>query len=122
MVSSETEQKAGGCPFAGAHRALLATATLTDPAIRDRPGPFYAAMREQAPVFYDEKLGAYLVARYNDLRTVFADDKTYSAEQGYNARMAKGYFDEFKAILIRDGGGYFPDAIKSDPPRHTRIR
>ncbi|MEO7248544.1 MAG: cytochrome P450, partial [Novosphingobium sp.] len=29
---------------------------------------------------------------------------------------------EFKEILIRDGGGFFPDAIMSDPPYHTRIR
>lgn len=121
-MASETEQRRGDCPMAGAQRALLASATLSDAAVRDRPGPFYAAMRAQAPVFYDEKVGAYLVARYDDLRTVFADDRTYSAELGYNARMAKGYFDEFKAILERDGGGYFPDAIKSDPPRHTRIR
>src|SRR5262249_51334938 len=35
---------------------------------------------------------------------------------------AKGFMAEFKEILIRDGQGFFPDAIMTDPPFHTRIR
>jgi cytochrome P450 len=30
--------------------------------------------------------------------------------------------DEFRNYLKEHGGGYFPDAIMSDPPYHTRIR
>src|SRR6516164_4449064 len=29
---------------------------------------------------------------------------------------------EIKQILERDGGGFFRDAIKDDPPAHTRVR
>ncbi|RYD89692.1 MAG: cytochrome P450, partial [Sphingomonadales bacterium] len=115
-------QEAGTCPMASADRALLATGTLTDPAIRDHPDAFYAAMRRQEPVFYDAKLGAWLVSRYEDAQTVLRDAEAYSAERGYNNQFAKGFIDEFRGILEAEGGGFFPDVIKSDPPRHTRIR
>jgi cytochrome P450 len=105
-----------------AHGASLAHATLADPQIRARPNAFYTAMRAEDPVFYDEKLGMYLVSRYEDLQTVLRDPITFSVELGYKEQYAKGYFEEFKQILERDGGGYFPDAIMSDPPYHTRIR
>jgi cytochrome P450 len=110
-------QEAASCP-----RALLETGTLTDPATRDHPEAFYAAMREHDPVFYDAKLGSWLVARYEDAQTVLRDSETYSAERGYNTQFAKGFIEEFSAILKAEGGGFFPDVIKSDPPRHTRIR
>jgi cytochrome P450 len=41
---------------------------------------------------------------------------------GYEAIYASGHFQEFKQILERDGGGFFSDAIKDDPPAHTRVR
>jgi cytochrome P450 len=115
-------RQAGTCPITPAERELLATASLTDPAIRDHPDAFYAAMRRHEPVFYDEKAGMWLVTRFDDAQTVLRDSETYSAERGYNSQFAKGFIDEFSAILKAEGGGFFPDVIKSDPPRHTRIR
>lgn len=102
--------------------ALLRTASLTDPIISARPNAYYAAMREGDPVHFDEKLGMWLVTRYKDLETVLRDPITYSVKHGYEEQYAKGFFAEFKAILEKDGGGFFPDAIMSDPPYHTRIR
>jgi cytochrome P450 len=64
----------------------------------------------------------YLVSRYDDIVTVLRDPLTYSDKQGYQAQYASGYFEEFKQILERDGGGFFPDVIKDDPPAHTRVR
>jgi len=127
MGSSEAErQGTGGCPVAG-HSAqqnglVLADATLTDPKILARPNAFYGAMRTEDPVHHDPKLGMYLVSRYADLQTVLRDPATFSVEKGYEAQYAKGFAAEFKEILIREGGGFFPDAIMTDPPRHTRIR
>jgi cytochrome P450 len=64
----------------------------------------------------------YLVSRYEDLQTVLHDSDTFSMEKGYNEQFVKGYADEFKEILRREGGGYFVDVIMTDPPRHTRPR
>jgi cytochrome P450 len=96
--------------------------TLADPQIQANPNAFFAAIRRQAPVYFDEKIAMHLVSRYDDVQTVLRDAETYSVEQGYSAQYAKGFADEFKQILIRDGGGFFPDVIKTDPPYHTRIR
>src|ERR1700751_603418 len=96
--------------------------SIKDPEARASPAAYYRALRERAPIFYDEKLDMYLVSRYEDLAEVLADPITYSQERGWLRNFAHGYFDECKAILERDGGGYFPDVILADPPKHTRIR
>jgi cytochrome P450 len=100
----------------------LAGTSLTDADIIARPKDFYRAMRHEDPVYHDPKLNMYLVSRYEDLQTVLRDPITFSVEKGYVEQYAKGYFEEFKQILERDGGGFFPDAIMTDPPEHTRIR
>lgn len=121
MVSSEAGKQASGCPVAG-HGISLDTASLSDPAILARPNAFYKAMRNEDPVHYDAQLKMYLVSRYDDVVTVLRDPLTYSDKHGYAAQYASGYFEEFKQILERDGGGFFTDAIKDDPPAHTRVR
>jgi cytochrome P450 len=79
-------------------------------------------MRTEDPVYYDGKIGMYLVTRYDDIRTVLQDPITYSNKMGFQALYVQGHFGEFKQILERDGGGFFLDVIKSDPPEHTRVR
>jgi cytochrome P450 len=118
MTTSEAQS--GGCPVA--HGAALEETSLTDPAILAHHGDFFRAVREQDPVHYDAKLGMYLISRFDDIQTVQRDPITFSVERGYNEQYAKGFVEEFREILIRDGGGYFPDAIMTDPPYHTRIR
>jgi cytochrome P450 len=86
------------------------------------PGEFYRSMRKEDPVYYDQKIGMYLVSRYDDVVAVLRDPITFSDKLGYEAMYASGHFEEFKQILERDGGGFFPDAIKDDPPAHTRVR
>lgn len=122
MSAGETARpEASRCP-ADSGGVSLAEATLTDPKILARPNAFYQALRREDPVHYDPKLGMYLVSRYEDLQAVLRDSTTFSVEKGYQEQYAKGFAMEFKEILIRDGGGFFPDAIMTDPPRHTRIR
>lgn len=120
-IHPEAQQPAT-CPAGADAPFLLAHGSLTDPVISARPGAYYAAMREGDPVHYDEKLGMYLVSRYDDLQKVLRDPATFSMEHGYKEQYAKGFAAELKEILIRDGGGFFPDAIMTDPPYHTRIR
>src|SRR5690349_13888897 len=96
--------------------------TLIDPKIRARPNGFYTQLRAENPVYFDPELKMWLVSRFEDLQIVLRDPITFSVERGYKEQYAKGYIEEFKQILEREGGGYFPDAIMSDPPYHTRIR
>ena len=121
MNNSELNERMDSCPVAG-HEVDLAETTLQDPAILARPNAFYWTMRHEDPVHYDPGLDMWLVSRYEDLQAVLADPITFSVEAGYQEQYAKGFIEEFKEILERDGGGFFPDAIMTDPPRHTRIR
>ncbi|MEW9855239.1 cytochrome P450 [Novosphingobium sp. M1R2S20] len=120
-MAATDNQAAPQCPVAHGPD-LLQGVSLIDPAISAQPAAYYTAMREGDPVHYDEKLGMYLISRYEDIQTVQRDPITYSVEHGYKAQYAAGFFAEFQEILKRDGQGYFPDAIMSDPPYHTRIR
>lgn len=121
MNTNVTRTKPSACPDSAADSALLAK-SLLDPATLIRPNDYYRALRTVDPVHYDEKLGMYFVSRYDDLQTVVRDPETFSVGRAWNRTFANGYFEEFKQILIRDGGGYFPDAIMTDPPQHTRVR
>ncbi len=110
------------CPISQEEETLLATASMTDPVISARPRAYYAAMRSHDPVHYDAKLGMYLISRYEDILAIQQDPLTFSVNKGYHSQQAAGFQEEFQEILKRDGGGYFPDAIMSDPPYHTRVR
>lgn len=121
MSTNAQDTRMDSCPVAG-EEVDLGHASLMDPDIHAHPNAFYWAMRHEQPVYYDEGLDMWLVSRYEDLQTVLADPITFSVEAGYAEQYAKGFIDEFKEILERDGGGFFPDAIMTDPPYHTRIR
>ena len=95
--------------------------TRLDPVIRNNPFPFYRALRERDPVYYDPGLDLYLVTRYADAVQVLGDNDTFSLEHGYQDRYGNGFIEEFAAILDRDGGGFIRD-LAIDPPAHTRLR
>lgn len=120
---SEPKQdaKAARCPVID-DASPLGKISLTDPHVVAQPQDFYRAMRTQDPVFFDERIGMYLVSRYQEILEVLRDPITYSDKMGYEAMYASGHFEEFKQLLERDGGGFFSDAIKDDPPAHTRVR
>jgi cytochrome P450 len=111
----------GGCPH-GHDKVAIADATLMEPGILARPTKFYERLRTEDTVHFDPKLNMWLVSRYDDIVAIERDPITFSVEKGYQAQYAKGFVEEFKEILRRDGGGFFPDAIMSDPPYHTLIR
>jgi cytochrome P450 len=121
-VNKTGVEGAGACPVTGQEAVNLDITSLSDPAILARPNAFYRTMRTDDPVHYDAKLDMYLVSRYEDLQTVVRDPATYSLERGYQEQYAKGFNEEFRKIVIRDGGGFFSDPIMTDPPYHTRIR
>jgi len=117
-----TAESVRGGPDSQHLAACLKRATLADEAVQQNPFPFYRLLRENDPVHFDPSLNAWLVARYADVRTVLLDSDTFSMERGWRTNYAHGFVEEFVEILKRDGGGFFPDVIMTDPPFHTRIR
>jgi cytochrome P450 len=101
---------------------LLENGTLKDYEIQARPRAYYSAMRKGDPIHYDKGLDSWLVTRHEDIWAVQSDPVTFSVKHGYSEQQARGMQEEFQGYLREHGGGFFPDAIMSDPPYHTRIR
>src|SRR5437762_699163 len=99
-MSSQSTTAEGRCP-AGGDAAILAGASLADPAVQAHPDAFFRAMRQAAPVHFDERLGMWLVSRHADIVEVLLDPITYSDKHGYEAIFAGGFYDEYKSILER---------------------
>ncbi len=116
------EQETKRCPFLNAEGHLRDGATFADLSVRKEPWKYYDVVRREDPVHYDPEIEMYLVSRFEDLQTVFADPFTFSVKHGYEEQSSKGFREEFQDILNRDGGGFFHDGIMTDPPEHTRIR
>ena len=121
FATSESGNEARTGSFIDGRHPLLSR-SLADPDVLANPHAYYHALRIGDPVHYDARIGMYLVSRYEDLQTILRDPITFSQERGWQQQFARGYFQEFKEILVRSGGGYFPEAILVDPPRHGRVR
>lgn len=109
------------CPVDHEAMVLKGGESRLDPLIRNNPFPFYQALRESKPVYYDPGLDLYLVTRYDDVMTVLRDVENFSVEHGYQDRWANGFVDELAEIMEREGGGFIRDPV-FDPPQHTRLR
>ncbi len=77
----------------------------------DDPYPTYKHLRDEAPVYHNEKLGFYALSRFEDVLQAHIDHQTYSSAKG---------------ILIQDMDPAFLEAmpmmIMMDPPKQTRLR
>ena len=58
------------------------TTDLTDPALYDDPWDFYAWLRTNHPVWFDERSGMYAISRHADVMEVSRNTGVFSAAQG----------------------------------------
>lgn len=93
----------------------------------------YSAQRETAPVAYNERLGAWLVTRHDDILAVLRDAKTYSNRLASGPSSVSGIAqqilaDESLPQRTRDAAARRIELSKSrvllfsDPPLHKRQR
>jgi cytochrome P450 len=71
------------------------------------PYPIYARLREEAPVYHNEKLGFYALSRFEDVWDAHLDHQTFSSTMGPS---------------LEGGIKSVPMMIIMDPPEHTRVR
>jgi cytochrome P450 len=96
-------------PTAGALEHLLDLASLSS-----RPYPIYRRLRDEAPVVWSDRLDAWLVSRYADVRAVLGDpDGFSSAARVKQAGTPPQLWDAFAGFR-----GFF----WSDPPAYTAHR
>ncbi|MFC6723231.1 cytochrome P450 [Halobium palmae] len=88
-------------------------------AIRSRdarlaPFEWYAEMRSEAPVHYDERRETWDVFRYEDVDRVLRDHETFSADRSSSGVDSSDEAGEGMPVL--------KTMISTDPPEHDRLR
>lgn len=101
---------------------LLSRYSLMDHAVQSDPYDFHALLHERCPVYRMPETGFYVVTRYDDLRKVLIDTKTFSNSLP-SRRAVKGELgDMYEAIMAGRGWGHVDTLQSTDPPLHSRHR
>ena len=96
-------------------------ALVSDEFLRD-PYPTLRRLQSEAPVYWSESVGAWIVTRYDDVVTTFRDVAHYSNE-GRLGRAVEYLPPERRANFRAFENHYATKSlIHSDPPDHTRLR
>ncbi|CAG7611897.1 cytochrome P450 [Leucobacter soli] len=114
MIATQANA-AGGCPVAhgGAHHGY-------EPFDQKNPFPAYAELRREEPVMFDERVGYWVVTRYDDVKAVFDDWETFSSENAQAPVRQRGA--AAKRIMEEGGFTAYSGLSARRPPEHTRIR
>lgn len=110
------EPSAPRCPVSGLGGEFN---PFIDPYLAD-PYPFWQRARQAEPVFYSAELDYWVLTRYEDIKAVFADPRTYSASNAQTP--IQPLAPEVLQYLQSGGLGTRPVMSNSDPPAHTRVR
>jgi cytochrome P450 len=73
------------------------------------PYPVFRRLRDEAPLYFNEKYGFYALSRYRDVLEASLDPETFSSARG-------------TVLEIMDRPMANPPMIFMDPPQHTRFR
>jgi cytochrome P450 len=75
--------------------------------IQEDPYPVYRWLRDEAPVYHNEKMGFWALSRFEDVWDATLDWQSFTSTHGQT-------LEEVKSPL--------PIMISMDPPQHTRVR
>ena len=93
---------------------------LTSEAFNQNPYPLYHQLRREAPVYWSEAWGCWLLTRYEDITWTLQDYQTFTSLGRLTATMELPEpLWERVAPLVRH---YSQGLINVDPPDHTRMR
>jgi cytochrome P450 len=106
-------------------------------AVREDPYPYYAALRDEAPVYWAEEAQAWCVSRYDDVLFVLRNPEFFSSDAMrtvmMGARPGSNPLEDpetmARALALTEALS-FPleelltarQLLSEDPPRHTAIR
>ncbi len=86
----------------------------TDPAFLQNPYPTYRRLRNEAPIFFYEPWGKWVITRHSDVSALLRDRRLGRVLTNVKVRVNPGHaaFDD-----VQDGS-----LLELEPPDHTRIR
>jgi cytochrome P450 len=86
---------------------------------RQDPYPFYAQVRQRAPVFFAPELGVWVVSRYEDVRSVLRRTEEFSSVNSFRASVRPG---PAAMAVLRTGYPPAHAAVTADGEEHRRLR
>ena len=93
---------------------------IFDPAAIARPHQFYERLRAEAPVAWSNQMKAWLLTRYEDVRTVLRDPEHFSSlRPSQGGTQVSGRPDMYREDVAPAGT---LTMLGADPPDHTRLR
>jgi len=99
----------------------LSSVDFFDPAINDCPYGAYRTLRDEAPVWFDERLRAYVVSRHEDVRSVLLDTTRFVNDRSVNTSSRSVPRDVVE--LYREKGWVpAPTLAGRDDPNHREMR
>jgi cytochrome P450 len=94
-----------------------------DAEVQECPYPAYALLREEAPVWRDPITGMYNVTRYEDLRRVLMDTKTFGSERpASTSALDAERGRKIHALYKEKGWVPAPTLAGRDDPNHKQMR
>ncbi len=102
----------------------LSSYTLADPKVMQNPYPYYARLRAEDPVHFDEGIRTWLVTRHEDIVAVARDTEVYSDEMRVSGAIRSPFRAEVDEYMQREGFLVLDpsDSFKIDGELHTRRR
>ena len=111
----------------------MATATSFDgdlsflnPATNSNPFPAYSHLLQECPIYFDPAIRFFVVTRYEDIRRVLLDPKTFSsaawqdtAREHFENEQSKQMAERFE---LQGGWVPVPNVASLDDPRHREVR
>jgi cytochrome P450 len=89
-------------------------------AVQANPYPYYATLRENAPVYFNEQLGWYIVSRYEDVVAITKNPAVFSSAR---AIVRPERLDEAEKVAPHAMRTFRRGVlISEDPPTHTKTR
>ncbi|MBI1250897.1 MAG: cytochrome P450 [Alphaproteobacteria bacterium] len=93
------------------------------PEILANPYPFYARLRDEAPVYRDPNTGLVYVSTYERIIEVNSQPRVFSNKFGEQLRTGAGFqVDPQEQEILRSGVQIVDTMLTADPPQHTRYR
>jgi len=92
------------------------------PAMQQHPFPWYAALRESAPVWKHPASGIVFVSRHRDVSRILADTTTYSSRFASMPTAGSSEVNAKIAAIMQRGFPRVSTMLTEDPPLQTRYR
>lgn len=111
----------------------MATSTTFDgdlsflnPATNSNPFPAYAHLLQDCPIYFDPAIRFFVVTRYEDIRRILLDAKTFSSAAWQDTAREHYENEQSKqmAECFASKGGWVPtpNVASMDDPRHREVR